>query len=47
MDTDKLRKLASLLRHEANRVNSTKQQKLANITLASASLELLRRKIYG
>lgn len=46
MDADKLKKLAHLLREEANKVDAKKQHKLASITLAAASLELLRRKIY-
>ena len=46
MNSDKLKKLAHLLREEANRIDTKKQQKLASITLAAASLELLRRKIY-
>lgn len=46
MDADKLKKLANLIREEANRLENNKQQKLASITLAAASLELLRRKIY-
>tara|TARA_B100000214_G_scaffold373963_2_gene355492 strand:- start:2659 stop:2799 length:141 start_codon:yes stop_codon:yes gene_type:complete len=45
METDKLRKLAALLRHEAKKIDSTKQEKLASITLAAAGLELLRRKL--
>ena len=47
MDADKLKKLAHLLREEANKLETNKQQKLASITLAAASLELLRRKIYA
>jgi len=46
MNPDKLKKLAHLLREEATRLDAKKQQKLASITLAAASLELLRRKIY-
>lgn len=44
-NTDKLKKLAALLRKEAARVESAKQEKLASITLAAAGLELLRRKL--
>jgi hypothetical protein len=47
MDADKLKKLAALLREEAAKVDTDKQQKLASITVAAAGLELLRRKIYG
>lgn len=46
MDTDKLRKLASELRAQAQKLEQEKQQKLASITLAAAGLEILRRKIY-
>ena len=45
MEADKLKKLAEMLRHEANKLEGAKQEKLANITLAAASLELLRRKL--
>ena len=46
METDKLKKLAYLLRQQANQIESQKQEKLASITLAAAGLELLRRKLY-
>ena len=46
MDADNLRKLAYLLRQEEKNLNRKKQEKLANLTLAAAGLELLRRKIY-
>ena len=47
MDANKLKKLAQLIREEANKIENNKQKKLASITLAAASLELLRRKIYA
>ena len=46
METNKLIKLANLLREEATKIEKKKQQKLASITVAAAGLELLRRKIY-
>jgi len=46
METNKLLKLAALLRKEASRQEKLKQEKLASITLAASSLEMLRRKIY-
>jgi len=46
METNKLLKLAMLLRKEAARQDKVKQEKLASITLAVSSLEMLRRKIY-
>jgi hypothetical protein len=46
METDKLKKLAYLLRQQANKIDANKQEKLASITLAAAGLELLRRKLY-
>jgi hypothetical protein len=46
MDTNKLLKIAMLLRKEASRLENVKQEKLASITLAASSLEMLRRKIY-
>jgi len=45
MEADKLKKLAEVLRHEAKKIEGSKQEKLASITLAAASLELLRRKL--
>lgn len=46
METDKLMKLAKILRDEAVKIDKKKQQKLASIAVAAAGLELLRRKIY-
>lgn len=47
MDSDKIKKIAELLRQHADKLEEKKQTKVANIALAAASLELLRRKING
>jgi|LauGreDrversion4_2_1035121.scaffolds.fasta_scaffold00993_18 hypothetical protein len=47
MEANKLRKLAEAIRAYAEVSEQTKQQKLANLVVASTGLELLRRKIQG
>ena len=46
-ESEKLIKLAALLREEAKQRDARTQQKLAALTVAAAGLQLLRRKIYA
>ncbi len=47
MEADKLKKLAEAIRVYAQTSEQQKQQKIANLVVASTGLELLRRKIQG
>ena len=47
MEAEKLKKLAEAIRVYANVSQSTKQQKLANLVVATTGIELLRSKIQG
>jgi hypothetical protein len=45
MESDKLRKLAAMLRTISKENEAKKTKKLANLVLATTGLELLRQKI--
>jgi hypothetical protein len=47
MEADKLKKLAEAIRVYAKVSETTKQQKVANLVVATTGIELLRRKIQG